>query len=256
MMTEEPLTYVKLEEQAPLDPPRRPKRPERPDHLPRKASPAPKRRRSARVPREEVQLDGWTWRVAVQGVFCLGILAAALLLKQLPFPMAQQALSGLTVAVEGEPDWDEDLGLLKFVENYFPGEAAVLASSSLNQNIRLSPVTQGTVLRGFGAYTDEQGRSAQSTGQDILVGEGDDLCASADGVVAGRGTHPQWGTTLRVDHQNGYETVYYNLREENLPQVDDRVRAGDVIGAAQGPIVHFELWKDGVPVDPTEYLDP
>ena len=120
----------------------------------------------------------------------------------------------------------------------------MLASSSLNQNIRLSPVTQGNGAARFGAYTDEQGpQRPESTGQDILVGEGTTLCASADGVVAGPGTHPQWGATPAGRSPKWLRDGVLQPAGRISPRWATGCERGDVIGAAQGTIVHFELWK-------------
>ena len=71
------------------------------------------------------------------------------------------------------------------------------------------------------------------------------------------------GTTVVIRHDGGYQTTYSNLQARPNVEAGDSVSAGQIIGAvgrtaaaesAQGPHLHFSVTKDGVPVDPSEYL--
>ncbi len=64
---------------------------------------------------------------------------------------------------------------------------------------------------------------------------------------------------VEVAHGEGVTTRYaHNL--ENTVKVGDMVRRGEVIalmgnsGRSTGPHVHFEVFKNGRPVDPASYL--
>lgn len=102
-------------------------------------------------------------------------------------------------------------------------------------------------------------------GIDWGVPNGTPVKAAADGAVikvedqggAGYGLH------VRIQHDEGYLTIYGHLREAGSDRplrVGDVVRAGTVIGLSDntgistGPHLHFELRKNGVPVDPSPYL--
>jgi len=62
-----------------------------------------------------------------------------------------------------------------------------------------------------------------------------------------------------VDHCNGLETIYAHLdailtvRGARLEQGDTLGRVG-ATGNATGPHLHYEIRRDGVPVDPQRYL--
>jgi murein DD-endopeptidase MepM/ murein hydrolase activator NlpD len=70
------------------------------------------------------------------------------------------------------------------------------------------------------------------------------------------GTWPA-GNYLSIDG-NGYKTAYAHLREYAVED-GQPVARGDVIGYvgatgdASGPHLHYEVWKDGVNVDPLDY---
>jgi len=62
-----------------------------------------------------------------------------------------------------------------------------------------------------------------------------------------------------VSHGDGLSTRYGH-NAENLVEVGDLVRRGDVIalmgntGRSTGPHVHFEVFKNGRTVDPAAYV--
>ena len=71
------------------------------------------------------------------------------------------------------------------------------------------------------------------------------------------------GTTVTVDHGNGYTTTYASLQPEVSVLVGDEIPAGTVLGAVGntslteagwGAHLHFSVSKDGEPVDPAEFL--
>ncbi len=68
-----------------------------------------------------------------------------------------------------------------------------------------------------------------------------------------------YGLCVRIQHANGYESRCMGLAEAPYAQAGDTVRAGQTIGhvgngvlaEADAPAhLHFELWKDGQPIDP------
>ena len=63
---------------------------------------------------------------------------------------------------------------------------------------------------------------------------------------------------VEVNHGNGYQTRYAH-HEKNLVVVGQKVEKGQVIalmgetGRTTGPHVHFEVLKNGIPVNPLKY---
>lgn len=122
------------------------------------------------------------------------------------------------------------------------------------------PVKMGYRSSGFGWRIDPiTGREEFHAGIDFNGPRGSPIHAVADGVVVFSGRRPGYGNTVEIDHGNGYRTRYAH-NEHNLVKVGDRVRAGDMIatmgrsGRATGVHLHFEVWRNGRPVDPARYL--
>lgn len=72
-----------------------------------------------------------------------------------------------------------------------------------------------------------------------------------------------FGTTIQIEHKEGFVSTYSSL-SDSLVKVGDVVSAGQNLGEistsaanemAQGDHLHFILEKDGVKVDPTSYLE-
>ncbi len=98
------------------------------------------------------------------------------------------------------------------------------------------------------------------TGIDIAAPMGAKVIASMGGVVIYNGWYGAYGRTVIVDHGGGISTMYPHL-SASLVKEDQEVRAGQKIaevgstGWSTGPHIHFEVRKDGDPVNPWPYLD-
>lgn len=97
------------------------------------------------------------------------------------------------------------------------------------------------------------------TGVDVAASYGTPIRAAGDGVVISSAYREAYGYTVEIDHGYGLGTLYaHNSRM--LVSEGDQVRRGDVIarmgstGRATGPHLHFEVHRDGVPVNPSLYL--
>jgi murein DD-endopeptidase MepM/ murein hydrolase activator NlpD len=97
-------------------------------------------------------------------------------------------------------------------------------------------------------------------GLDIAVPAGSRILASGSGHVAEVGEDSVYGRFVRIRHEGGYESLYAHAKEV-LVRAEDPVRAGRVIalsgstGASTAPHLHFEIRKDGRPVDPGALID-
>jgi murein DD-endopeptidase MepM/ murein hydrolase activator NlpD len=120
---------------------------------------------------------------------------------------------------------------------------------------------EGTLTSLFGTRDHVMGGgSAQfHAGIDIAVPVGTPVQAAYDGIVVFAGYNGAYGKAVKLEHVNGYSTLYaHNARL--LVHVGQTIKAGQVIclsgssGRSTGPHVHFEVHKDGWPVDPLDYL--
>lgn len=96
-------------------------------------------------------------------------------------------------------------------------------------------------------------------GIDIGVPIGTPIHAAAAGTVFFCGVMGGYGNVVLVDHGNGLVSLYGH--QNNLACADgQRVSAGQVIGYSgntghsTGPHLHFEVRRNGTPVDPMQYL--
>lgn len=98
-------------------------------------------------------------------------------------------------------------------------------------------------------------------GIDISAPAGTPVRSVLDGIVIFSGVRRGYGNVVVVRHAKGFWTLYGH-NQRNFVHRGDRVAQGECIatvgtsGNATGPNLHFEVRRDGEPVDPTEYLTP
>lgn len=97
-------------------------------------------------------------------------------------------------------------------------------------------------------------------GVDIDLEIGEPIYAAFDGVVRISKENPGgYGLYVMIRHYNGLETLYGHL-SERLVDVNQPVRAGDIIGyggntgRSTGPHLHFEVRFKGQPIDPRKFI--
>ena len=118
---------------------------------------------------------------------------------------------------------------------------------------------KGKVIRPFGEYVSNSSKF-HSNGIDIALPEGSRVVAAEEGVVVFAEWYESAGKTIIIDHQNGFLTTYSH-NGKILVTKGDRVKRGDLIansgstGNVSQPLVHFELRKRRIPVDPMQYLE-
>jgi len=82
-----------------------------------------------------------------------------------------------------------------------------------------------------------------------------------DGTVIFAGWTMDAGNSIYIQHDNNIVSAYKH-NAEVLKIIGDKVKAGDVIAImgnsgelTAGPHLHFELWRDGIALDPDNYID-
>jgi murein DD-endopeptidase MepM/ murein hydrolase activator NlpD len=114
----------------------------------------------------------------------------------------------------------------------------------------------GTVSSNFGMRRHPiLGYSRMHKGMDFRAGYGTPILAATDGRVAAAGWAGGYGNQVRLNHGGGMVTTYSHMSRV-VAQPGSAVRQGQVIGyvgstgLSTGPHLHYELYKDGVPVNP------
>ena len=117
---------------------------------------------------------------------------------------------------------------------------------------------RGRIIAAYGAKTN--GKS--NDGINVAVPEGTPVKAAEDGVVAYAGNELKgYGNLVLVRHSNGYVTAYAHASQLMVKR-GQSIKRGQVIaksgqtGDASSPQLHFEIRRQGRPVDPLQYLPP
>jgi murein DD-endopeptidase MepM/ murein hydrolase activator NlpD len=114
--------------------------------------------------------------------------------------------------------------------------------------------TDGPVTSTFGRR-----HSGWHRGIDIKAERGTAVTAAAAGVVTASDLEPRYGRVVKIEHPDGFVTVYAH-NEENLVAPGDQVQAGQRIasaghtGRATSDHVHFEIRRDGRVYNPLYML--
>jgi murein DD-endopeptidase MepM/ murein hydrolase activator NlpD len=147
----------------------------------------------------------------------------------------------------------EDSLLRAFVANedkYNPNNN----SGSLELNALLLPPAKGPISQ---AFNKEEAHYAV----DIVLGENTPIKAIADGTVIFAEWTVQTGFVIILEHPSGFLSVYKHNSALSKSQ-GDSVIGGEVIASAgntgeysTGFHLHFELWMDGYPLNPSNFFN-
>jgi murein DD-endopeptidase MepM/ murein hydrolase activator NlpD len=115
---------------------------------------------------------------------------------------------------------------------------------------------QGRVTSGFGnRFHPILGYERFHDGVDLAAREGTPIVAAADGRVVSAGWSGGYGRAVEIAHSGGLETRYGHM-SRIAAYAGELVHRGEVIGyvgstgLSTGPHLHFEVMKNGRPVNP------
>ncbi len=98
-------------------------------------------------------------------------------------------------------------------------------------------------------------------GVDVMAPKNTPIKAILDGHVISSDWTVEFGNTIGIQHQNNLLS-FYKHNSSLLKKVGDYVKAGEAVALigntgtlSSGPHLHFELWIDGRPVNPEEYIN-
>lgn len=111
-----------------------------------------------------------------------------------------------------------------------------------------------------GDITDDYNAKEKHFAIDIAVDKDSPVKAVADGTVIFTGFTANTGYVVLLEHSQGFISVYKHNASIYKNQ-GELVKIGEVIASAgstgtlsTGPYLHFELWENGYPVNPSNYI--
>ena len=111
-----------------------------------------------------------------------------------------------------------------------------------------------------GTVTDRFNIKKQHFGIDVVAPKNEAIKATLDGTVIFAEWTSETGYVIQLQHSDNIVSIYKHnsvLHKE----VGDHVKAGEVIAIvgnsgefSTGPHLHFELWYNGIPINPEDYM--
>ena len=157
--------------------------------------------------------------------------------------------------LELSPSKDDSI-LRKSVENedlYNIPVSYVVSNSRLEDLVFFKPV-DGLITSAFNF-------SENHFGVDVVSASNASVKATLDGVVIFSDWSVSGGHTIIIQHPENIISVYMH-NSSITKKNNDLVKAGEVVGiignsgeTSSGPHLHFELWQNGNPINPEDYID-
>ncbi len=180
----------------------------------------------------------------------------AILSGEVPIPEIDTMQTPITVAVDLSKidlsPTEDDLELRKEVEQEELFSVQGNQDSQESGNLLFTPL-KGMITAG---YETEENHMAI----DIAAQQGEAIKSVAMGTVIFTDWTPDTGYVVVIQHQRGMISVYKHALTV-YKKMGEVVKKGEVIAAVgntgeltTGPHLHFELWIDGTPVDPQQYI--
>jgi murein DD-endopeptidase MepM/ murein hydrolase activator NlpD len=111
-----------------------------------------------------------------------------------------------------------------------------------------------------GTITSRYDASQKHYGIDIVSNANEVIKSALDGTVVIANFTSETGYVIGIQHPNNIFT-FYKHNSALLKKVGDFVKAGEVVAIigstgehSNGPHLHFELWYNGSPVNPIEFI--
>lgn len=140
-------------------------------------------------------------------------------------------------------------------------ESILLKQSVIKDTLPdLYPVSVGYRSSSYGWRIDPMlGVRSFHEGLDFSAAEGDDIKATASGIVIAAGKAPDYGNYVKINHGGGIETRYAHaskllVKKGDLVNKDQVIALVGNTGRSTGPHLHYEIRLNGRSLDPRKYL--
>lgn len=149
-----------------------------------------------------------------------------------------------------------------------PAATAILQPTvNFQDDSMLAWPAAGTVLMDYNmnstVYFETLNQYKYNPALIISSAVGNQVVASAKGIVESIGVNEETGTTLKLNLGNNYSLIYGQLKEVAVSE-GDVVEQGQLLGyvseptkyyCEEGSNLYFQMQKEGKPVDPFLYLE-
>ncbi len=164
------------------------------------------------------------------------------------FSALQQQIDAVRQAIDLRRESQEE------IQGFLNDQRSLLAAKPQGWPVK------GWVTSGFGMRNSPfTGKRKMHEGLDIAARTGTPVAATADGIVSRAETVTGYGKLVVIDHGYGYKT-YYAHNSRIFVKVGQRVKRGERIsavgntGSSTGSHCHYEVRRNGIPVNPHKFL--
>ncbi len=145
------------------------------------------------------------------------------------------------------------------ITNFIKNKEQLLGATPAIQPVSNSDLKR--IASGFGYRIDPVYKTVKyHAGLDFSAPQGTPIYATANGVVRTAGNLGNgFGNHVIINHGYGYETLYGHMFKINVKN-GTRVKRGEIIGwvgntgKSTGPHCHYEVHKNGRPLDPVYFF--
>ncbi|NTV51595.1 MAG: LysM peptidoglycan-binding domain-containing M23 family metallopeptidase [Candidatus Firestonebacteria bacterium] len=159
-----------------------------------------------------------------------------------------------------DPDW----GLVPGMWLFIPGAKPLYLSEGMHKQYSKRALFRSPLSGRYTSFVGNRihpvlGFSKYHNGVDIACKYRSWVGASAAGVVTVAGWGGAIGKYIKIDHQNGYMTMYGHL-DTIYVHAGQKVKGGQLIarsgstGRSTGPHLHYTIWENGVIKNPMDFL--
>jgi murein DD-endopeptidase MepM/ murein hydrolase activator NlpD len=118
----------------------------------------------------------------------------------------------------------------------------------------------GAFIRPIKGGNETSKFSAGHRALDICAPVGTVIVASDGGTIIYAGFSGSYGNHVKIRHGNNYVTLYAHMSSMSVKQGDQVFKGQEIgrvgsTGYSTGPHVHFEIIKNGVQVNPKDYIN-
>lgn len=142
-----------------------------------------------------------------------------------------------------------------------------LLREKVQQEDKYNPLTENPMVNfvlfppASGSISQDYNPEEKHFAVDIVTAKNSPIKATADGTVIFAEWTAETGYVIIIKHTINLISVYKH-NSSLIKQQGDLVKAGEVIATSgntgeltTGPHLHFELWSDGYPINPSNFID-